>query len=660
MAEMFALPFRPAFDSNGKSIPGAQAYFTLTGTNTPTSVFAEQSLTTPLSNPLVANGVGRFPRAYLDPAVTYRLRVYDNTAVVGVDTPIEEYDPYIGADGGFLSSYETAVAGGYAGTQEEWVAQIASVATTAASASTSADEAEASAAQAAADALAVAAALGAVGALAPVSRRPSPASFTLPVGFNDQLGGTKIAFNGIDWRFESSRYDKLDFTKTATSITHYYVDWTKSDSNDGLSAANAFKTFDKAGLAVAALAANSNVVIHLKEDRVGFLSGFNFNQSGFSGRHVKIIGEGPSGLSRLLCMREDWDQASFAWVAHGASGAWKTNTSPQAGNYAAQFWLGSLDADGIPTPIVSTGQSAATVSANELTSFWDGSFLYVHLPNGAKPDPFNNWLYCNNGGQRQFSMDNGTLLFENVDIFGGSVGGSFNALRFRSTSDAVTTSPARLGFKNVKTYGSSANGIGAYDMAVIVTEQCVGAYHFNDLFNIHSFRLTADWGEAMTYYEDNARGHHAGYTGFAWGIGASGSDNGSTVHDAASVLRVGSRFTDIKDCAFVDVNGCDSVNYGIAAPANGSGSANFYDSSICYEANTGEGNNRRMVLVGAAADFSSTAAAIQISGTAADAKIQIDRWYGDTNATLLVFDPNTGLAAGGTIRSLADNSQIAP
>lgn len=102
MPEMFVLPFRPAYDSNGRTVPGAQAWFTLSGTNTETPVYSDSALTVEHANPLVADGLGKFPRAYLDPAVDYRCRVYEEDAEVGVDSPIpdHDYDPYTGAEQG--------------------------------------------------------------------------------------------------------------------------------------------------------------------------------------------------------------------------------------------------------------------------------------------------------------------------------------------------------------------------------------------------------------------------------------------------------------------------------------------------------------------------------------------------------------------------------
>lgn len=108
MANLFIFPFRPAYDNNMKVVPGAQLRFTLAGTNTATDVYADEDLTTPHANPVVANGFGRFPPIYLDENVSYRIRGYDADANAMTDTPLEEYDPYtpgeyIGNEGDFSS-----------------------------------------------------------------------------------------------------------------------------------------------------------------------------------------------------------------------------------------------------------------------------------------------------------------------------------------------------------------------------------------------------------------------------------------------------------------------------------------------------------------------------------------------------------------------------
>lgn len=104
MAQLFLAPYFIAWDSNNGAVPGAQAYFTLAGTNTATAPFLDAALTTPHANPVVANGVGQFPPMFLDPTISYRIRIYDADATVGLSTPQEEYDPYLPNDESSLRS----------------------------------------------------------------------------------------------------------------------------------------------------------------------------------------------------------------------------------------------------------------------------------------------------------------------------------------------------------------------------------------------------------------------------------------------------------------------------------------------------------------------------------------------------------------------------
>ena len=79
-------PVFVAVDGDGAPIAGALLQFYLTGTTTtPTPVYADAGLTTPLSNPVVANGAGMFPAIYLSPTVTYRIQLQTPTGGVIAD-----------------------------------------------------------------------------------------------------------------------------------------------------------------------------------------------------------------------------------------------------------------------------------------------------------------------------------------------------------------------------------------------------------------------------------------------------------------------------------------------------------------------------------------------------------------------------------------------
>jgi hypothetical protein len=78
----------PLFDvvnAVGSPVSGAKAYFYLTGTDTLTDTYTSEALTTPNANPVIADSAGRFPSIYLDPTISYRLKVFDENDVLIAD-----------------------------------------------------------------------------------------------------------------------------------------------------------------------------------------------------------------------------------------------------------------------------------------------------------------------------------------------------------------------------------------------------------------------------------------------------------------------------------------------------------------------------------------------------------------------------------------------
>lgn len=85
MSKLFTLPHQVLLSNSGALIPGAKAYFYAAGTATPLSVYTEYTLTTPHSNPVVADGDGRFAAIYYDPAQDYKV-VLKNASDVEIYT----------------------------------------------------------------------------------------------------------------------------------------------------------------------------------------------------------------------------------------------------------------------------------------------------------------------------------------------------------------------------------------------------------------------------------------------------------------------------------------------------------------------------------------------------------------------------------------------
>ena len=91
-AELFLLPFRPALDANAIIVPGAKLYFYATGTTMLQAVYADEALTTPLSNPVEADAAGAWPAIYLDQSKIYRVVLKDED---GATLPNGNTDPYV-------------------------------------------------------------------------------------------------------------------------------------------------------------------------------------------------------------------------------------------------------------------------------------------------------------------------------------------------------------------------------------------------------------------------------------------------------------------------------------------------------------------------------------------------------------------------------------
>lgn len=73
----FIQPYPVIVDANGVTVPGALAYFYVTGTSTPAPTYANVTLSVTNQNPVVANSAGVMPDIFLDPGIIYKLIMTD-------------------------------------------------------------------------------------------------------------------------------------------------------------------------------------------------------------------------------------------------------------------------------------------------------------------------------------------------------------------------------------------------------------------------------------------------------------------------------------------------------------------------------------------------------------------------------------------------------
>lgn len=79
--QLFQLPRQTAISSNLTLVAGAKVGFFLTTTSTPTNSYQDSGLTTPHTNPVVADSAGRLPAIYLDPSIQYRITFTDDDGI---------------------------------------------------------------------------------------------------------------------------------------------------------------------------------------------------------------------------------------------------------------------------------------------------------------------------------------------------------------------------------------------------------------------------------------------------------------------------------------------------------------------------------------------------------------------------------------------------
>lgn len=90
MANRFMTPVFQQVDASGDVYPGGKLSFFETGTTTPKTVYSDTGLTTPFTQPVVADAAGVFPEIFLD-GTDHRVVFTDSN-----DVQIDVYDPCVG------------------------------------------------------------------------------------------------------------------------------------------------------------------------------------------------------------------------------------------------------------------------------------------------------------------------------------------------------------------------------------------------------------------------------------------------------------------------------------------------------------------------------------------------------------------------------------
>ena len=451
----------------------------------------------------------------------------------------------------------------------------------------------------------------------------------LPAEFNDKLN-LSVFFDGDKVRFAQKPFDLIDFSNRE-DCNHYYVNYaTGNNTNDGLSTATSFKTFD-----YAVDNASSPAVIHLEDEWIGSASS-NGNNKVFSGK-LKVVSDHPSGYTRFQSMRESDTAALFAFS--DSSGAYLSTTNSGKRVVRSMFDCKVLDENGIPMPMANAA-SIADCRATAGTFYNDAAGLYVHMLDGRKPDPADGWIANNAESdvefQQSLSTSDGVILLEGVQITGNLGTAAKAALRYRPVTTGGENT-AIFGVKNCKTYGAAGNGLEVFDASITVTEGHVSAYNRRDGTNYHSFVTTGTKGEYITVYEYDSVAYESGYDGWHDQAAQSNSANACTSHDSMHLLCANVVGHNTHGATHAHVNGVCAVLLNVQGggiDGTGSPKAVFWHDNYL-----GSGSNPIMFLWGcsAASDDGDTYLITSISQVGDNATyngdIRISNWMGQDGLT---------------------------
>ena len=101
----YFVPYAYAYDPTGGPVPGAQLFFYVGDSSTLATTYADVGLTTPNTNPVIADDTGTFPSIFLDPAVTYKVILEYGAASSTPGQQIWSAFPVNGTTGTNLNSY---------------------------------------------------------------------------------------------------------------------------------------------------------------------------------------------------------------------------------------------------------------------------------------------------------------------------------------------------------------------------------------------------------------------------------------------------------------------------------------------------------------------------------------------------------------------------
>lgn len=322
----------------------------------------------------------------------------------------------------------------------------------------------------------------------------------------------------------------LPFTVAQATSVFYVDSATGSDSNPG-SAALPFKS-----IYAAIHNKSGNVLVYVKP---GNYFG-NDSWRDANATATKLIVR-PNGAGRIVCSRH---QTGLSWSLAAGQAKTYQATITSVGS-VVDTTNENADGDFVRLDLLA---SIAAVEAQAGSYYVNGTTIYLHTHNDRAPDSsVYVFLAARNG---KYQVDSGVAWIEGIDFYAGQhpfhqatvASGTTNTVYFKDCSfkysGGVTT--------------SAKNGFSSTGKCLTVMQGCVAAQNLLDGFNYHESAVA---GGPPTAVE-------IGCIGRANGFDTGGTNNGSTIHDGGTIIRINGYYHDNQDRDIHDVNNARSWNLG--------------------------------------------------------------------------------------------------
>lgn len=333
----------------------------------------------------------------------------------------------------------------------------------------------------------------------------------------------------------------MDFTQyTGGTALYVNLDTGNDTSGDGSSDAP-YKTIKKAML-VARDGAYAAYCVKVKSDTIfNRDQGWDANGLTFTNKIIALIPDNVSGRIKISSA-----DTTLSWTEDG-TGTWKATRS----SVYSVYDIRQVDTNGLEIPLVNQ-TSLANCRENANTWYTDNTYVWVHTPDGLIPD--SNILVC------LFKLSitllgTSKMYFKDVTILGSGTGNGFQ-VNGDSTGATVVGEFCADGCNFIGSnlrYATkqSGNSFTSENLKYTYMFNCKAAYGWRDAFNFHYAKVPdANRRDCL------AIGY--GNEGYSTG-GLDESNQGSTCHDGANVLRINGNYHNSNGSVVADVNGCYSI-----------------------------------------------------------------------------------------------------